>query len=84
MVISATTKLTDARQIMNKFAQVKPDKVIFTKTDETGSLGMIINLLRDSRYALSYVTTGQSVPDDIERATVDVLTNLLLKKVDEL
>ena len=84
LVISATTKLTDARQIMNKFAQVNPDRIIFTKTDETGSLGMIVNLLRDSRYALSYITTGQSVPDDIERATVDVLTNFLLKKVDEL
>ena len=84
LVISATTKVTDARQIMNKFAQVTPDKIIFTKIDETGSLGMIINLLRDSKYSLSYITTGQSVPDDIERANSDVLANLLLKKVDEL
>ena len=84
LVISATTKLTDARQIMNKFMQVVPDKIIFTKTDETGSLGMIINLLRDSNYSLSYLTTGQSVPDDIERANVEVLTELLMKKIDEL
>ena len=84
LVISATTKLADARQIMNKFLQVEPDKIIFTKTDETGSLGMIINLLRDSKYSLSYVTTGQSVPDDIERAGAEILTNLLLKKVDEM
>ena len=83
LVISATTKLTDARQIMNKFSQVEPDKIIFTKIDETGTLGMIINLLRDSKYSLSYITTGQSVPDDIERASADVLTNLLLKKVEE-
>jgi len=84
LVISATTKFTDAKNIMNKFLQVSPDKIIFTKTDETGSLGMIINLLRDSKYALSYITIGQSVPDDIERATADVLTNILLKKVDEM
>ncbi|MBR0060967.1 MAG: flagellar biosynthesis protein FlhF, partial [Selenomonadaceae bacterium] len=83
LVISATTKFTDAKQIMNKFAQVNPDKIIFTKIDETGSLGMIVNLLNDNRYSLSYLTTGQSVPDDIERANAEVLTNLLLQKVEE-
>ncbi len=83
LVISATTKFTDAKQIMNKFAQVNPDKIIFTKIDETGSLGMIVNLLNDNRYSLSYVTTGQSVPDDIERANAEVITNLLLQKVEE-
>ena len=83
LVISATTKFTDARQIMNKFSKVEPDRIIFTKIDETGSLGIIINLLRDNKYSLSYLTTGQSVPDDIERASSEILANLLLKKVEE-
>ena len=83
LVISATTKYTDAKQIMNKFSQVSPDRVIFTKIDETGSLGMIVNLLNDNRYSLSYITTGQSVPDDIESASSEVLANLLLEKVEE-
>ncbi len=83
LVISATTKYTDAKQIMNKFAQVNPDRIIFTKIDETGSLGMILNLLNDNRCSLSYITTGQSVPDDIERASSEVLANLLLEKVEE-
>ena len=83
LVISATTKLTDAKQIMNKFSQVNPDKIIFTKIDETSSVGMIVNLLNDNKYSLSYITTGQSVPDDIERATAEMLTNLLLQKVEE-
>jgi len=83
LVISATTKYTDAKQIMNKFAQVNPDRIIFTKIDETGSFGMIVNLLNDNRYSLSYITTGQSVPDDIERASSEMLANLLLEKVEE-
>ena len=69
---------------MNKFSKVEPDRIIFTKIDETGSLGMIINLLRDNNYSLSYITTGQSVPDDIERASSEILADLLFKKVDEL
>ncbi|MBR0261879.1 MAG: flagellar biosynthesis protein FlhF [Selenomonadaceae bacterium] len=84
LVISATTKFTDARHIMNKFSLVEPDKIIFTKIDETSSLGMIVNLLHDTKYALSYITAGQSVPDDIELASADILATLLLKKVDEL
>ena len=83
LVISATTKFTDAKHIMSKFAKIEPDRVIFTKVDETASLGMIINLLRDKKFSLSYITTGQSVPDDIDPASSDVLANLLLRKVDE-
>ncbi|MBQ3444517.1 MAG: flagellar biosynthesis protein FlhF [Selenomonadaceae bacterium] len=83
LVISATTKFTDAKHIMSKFAKVEPDRIIFTKVDETASLGMIINLLRDKKFSLSYITTGQSVPDDIDPASSDVLANLLLRKVDE-
>ena len=81
LVISATTKLTDAREIMNKFSVVNPERLILTKIDETGSLGMVVNLLRNQKLALSYITTGQSVPDDIEPATADILTDFILKKV---
>ena len=66
---------------MDKFAAVNPEKVIITKIDETGSLGMIVNLLRNQKIALSYITNGQSVPDDIEAANADILTDLILKKV---
>ena len=81
LVVSATTKFTDAQDIMKKFSVLEPEKVIITKVDETGSLGMIINLLRDQKVSLSYITTGQSVPDDIEAANADILTDFILKKV---
>ena len=83
LVISSTTKPADAKEIIKRFAAVKPEKIIITKIDETGGLGMVINLLRDEKLALSYITTGQSVPDDIEIASADVLTNIFLKKAAE-
>lgn len=83
LVISSTTKLADAREIIKRFSAVEPEKIIVTKIDETGGLGMVINLLRDEKFELSYVTTGQSVPDDIEIASADVLTNIFLKKAAE-
>lgn len=83
LVISATTKFTDAKEIIKKFNTANPERVIITKVDETGSLGMVINLLRNEKLALSYITTGQSVPDDIEVANADVLTDLVMKKAAE-
>ena len=79
LVMSATTKEHDAEAIMDRFSICKPDRVIFTKTDETDSLGFIINLLCDRRIALSYLTNGQSVPDDIEPAKPEALAKLLLR-----
>ena len=80
IVLSATTKISDAKDIIEKFSVCEPDKIIFTKTDETARLGLIVNLLFKNKLSLSYLTNGQSVPDDITAANTEVLTDLLLRK----
>lgn len=82
LVISASVKLNDAKEIIKKFSAVEPEKIIITKIDETSNFGTVINLLRYENLPLSYLTTGQSVPDDIEVGTPDSLAELLLKKFD--
>ena len=79
LVLSATTKNEDAKDIIDKFSVCKPDKVIFTKTDETKSLGIILNILRRKEMRLSYLTNGQSVPDDIVPAEAEKLAELFLR-----
>ena len=79
LVMSATTKERDAEKILERFSACRPDRILFTKTDETDSLGFIVNLLFDRRLALSYLTNGQSVPDDIEPARPEALAKLLLR-----
>ncbi len=80
LVMSATTKNRDVADILQKFSVCEPGRVIFTKTDETSSLGMIVNLLADKDISLSFMTNGQSVPDDIVPATADKLAALLLRE----
>ncbi len=80
LVMSATTKNRDVADILQKFSVCDPGRVIFTKTDETSSLGMVVNLLADKDIALSFMTNGQSVPDDIVPATADKLAALLLRE----
>lgn len=79
LVLSATTKERDAEMILERFAACRPDRILMTKTDETDSVGFIVNLLFDRRLAMSYLTTGQSVPDDIEPAKPEALARLMLR-----
>lgn len=79
LVMSATTKTSDGIELLENFSICQPDRVIFTKVDETGTHGIILNILHRRKVALSYVTNGQSVPDDIEPASVERLAELLLR-----
>lgn len=82
LAISASIKINDAKEIIKKFSAVEPEKIIITKIDETGNFGTVINLLRNENLPLSYMTTGQSVPDDIVTGNADTLADLLLKKIN--
>ena len=79
LVMSATTKTSDGVELLENFSICHPDRVIFTKVDETGTHGIILNILHRRKVALSYITNGQSVPDDIEPASVERLAELLLR-----
>jgi flagellar biosynthesis protein FlhF len=79
LVLSATTKYSDLLEIVKKFSVCSPQKFLLTKVDEAGYLGTVLNLLYQFPTALSYVTTGQNVPDDIELANAHKLANLILR-----
>lgn len=67
LVVSATTKYRDLLSIADAYSQLKGYKLIFTKLDETTTLGNLFNLRLHTGADMSYVTCGQNVPDDIER-----------------
>ncbi|WP_312889784.1 flagellar biosynthesis protein FlhF [Pelorhabdus rhamnosifermentans] len=80
LVLSMTTKYQDALDIVEKFSVCTPQKLLFTKADESTNIGTLFNLIYRFPMTLSYIATGQDVPDDIELANTDKLTNLLLKE----
>ena len=79
LVLSTTTKYRDAADIVRKFSVCAPDCVLFTKTDETSSLGIILNVAYKYAMHVSYLTNGQSVPDDIVPAEPQLVAELLLR-----
>lgn len=78
LVISATTKFSDCIDIIKSYNFLDDYKLIFTKLDETNSLGLLLNIAYVTGKSVSYVTTGQSVPDDIEIADNSKIINCLL------
>ena len=66
LVLSASTKYGDLMKIADTYTEIADYKLIFTKLDETATLGNIYNLKLYTGATLSYVTCGQNVPDDIE------------------
>ncbi len=80
LVLSANTKYKDMLEIINRFEELNPSKVIFTKLDETNTYGSIFNIGQKTNKALSYITTGQNVPDDIEIADAVQVSQLILKE----
>ncbi len=66
LVLSATTKYRDLLEIVDIYKEIAQYKLIFTKLDETTTYGNILNIRLYSEAALSYMTAGQNVPEDIE------------------
>lgn len=78
LVISATTKTRDLQLITENFRCMNYNRLIFTKLDETGTYGLLLNGIHYTKLPVLYMTMGQSVPDDICLADVDKIAALLL------
>ena len=78
LVLSATTKYKDLMEIVDIYREIAEYKIIFTKLDETTSFGNILNIRLYSGADLSYMTNGQSVPDDLEVFNTQMVVKQLL------
>ena len=78
LTLSVTTKYKDLVNIAKKYDDIKGWKIIFTKLDETCSLGNIINVKMLTNAPLSYTTSGQNVPNDIELINEQFIAKQLL------
>jgi flagellar biosynthesis protein FlhF len=78
LVLSTTASQECVELAIERFADVRVDKIIFTKIDEAAHVGTVLNVVRKVNKSLSYITTGQDVPDDIEVGRGRRLAQLIL------
>lgn len=78
LVLSLTSKSQDMKKITEQFSRYGLEKVIFTKLDETESVGPMFNLMNEYPLKLSYITNGQNVPDDLLLSNQDLLIDMIM------
>lgn len=78
LVMSVTTKYMDMVNICDAYKSLNSYRLLFTKLDETDSVGNILNIKLYTGAPISYITCGQNVPDDIESVDVQKLAKSLL------
>jgi flagellar biosynthesis protein FlhF len=78
LVVSATTKNRDIESIVKGFGILEYENIIITKLDETSVYGSILNIVELAKKPISFLTTGQNVPDDIKCFSKKEIINLIL------
>jgi flagellar biosynthesis protein FlhF len=78
LVLAASTTTSVQLRLAQAFAPLRVSRVVITRLDEAVGFGVILNVIDRLRLKLSYVATGQNVPQDLEPACSDRLAELIL------
>ncbi len=78
LVVSMTTQAETVVDVAERFAPAGFDRLVVTKLDEAIKLGVVLDVLSRVPTELSFVTTGQEIPRDIEVADSARLASLIL------
>jgi len=78
LVLSATTRQGDMKEIVEHFSTLNPRSYVFTKLDETRRCGGIIDQILNFRLPVSFIANGQNVPEDIAEATKRGISRMVL------
>jgi flagellar biosynthesis protein FlhF len=78
LVLSLTSGARALRNTAERFASARPTSLVFTKLDEAVGCGGLLAASHDIGLPISYLTTGQEVPRDIEPANPCRAARLIL------
>lgn len=78
LVLNLTGSLRSVESAAEKFKAAGVTAMILTKLDEASGMGAILSMTRKIPLPISYITTGQDVPDDIEPAVSPRISRLIL------
>jgi len=80
LVLSATSKKSDLKRVNKLFEHLEVKSFILTKLDETGDLSDLINFLISEKKPVSYISTGQQIPEDLVVATKEYILNQFVRE----
>ncbi len=77
LVLTSSMKSADLRNVAERYAVFQPASLMFTRVDETTSFGTAFSLSATLGKPISYLGTGQVVPDDLAEADSARILQLL-------
>ena len=78
LVLSSSMKSADLTRVVDSFEVFRPQRLLFTRLDETASFGPILNEAARTGKPLSFFGTGQRIPEDLETASRGRVSELVL------
>lgn len=81
LVLTASMKSADLGRVAAQYEIFRPANLLFTRLDETGSVGPLFSLAARTGKALSFLGTGQQIPEDLEPAVAERMSDRLLARV---
>jgi flagellar biosynthesis protein FlhF len=78
LVIPASSSARSVARMFAGYRTAAPQRVVLTRIDEAESLSPLVGVLREQHVPISYLCTGQRVPEDLERATAPLLAACVL------
>ncbi|MFT3694200.1 MAG: hypothetical protein QM831_13730 [Kofleriaceae bacterium] len=76
LVIAAASTATIIEELANRYRALNPSRLLFTKLDEVEEAAELVRAPARLSLPVTWVTTGQSVPEDIEEPTTARLQEL--------
>ncbi len=83
LVLTASTQPAVLRKLVERHRAYGPSKLLFTRLDEADSLAALYSEAVQQQMPLSYFGLGQLIPEDIEVATKERVTESLVRQLPE-
>jgi len=83
LVLTASMRLADLRRAADRYEIFRPAKLLFSRLDETDSSAAMFSEAARTGKPLSFFSTGQLVPEDLEPATKERVTRLLVPELPQ-
>ncbi len=80
LVLTASMKSADLLHVAERYEIFRPSSLLFTRLDETACFGTAFSLSIRQRKPISFLGTGQEIPDDVAPATKERILSLLWPK----
>lgn len=80
LVLPATLRLSDLKQLVRRFAPLRPARLIYTRTAETRHWGALWSSAASAGLPVAYFCDGPRIPEDLQAGSGSLMAARLLRE----